>query len=182
MARLCGGRPAGDAAEVLERAIDCMLLAEERGGTLSRLGAGQFLQEAPRSPVRHVLNGCLYGLFGLYDAVSVLHHPAAIRAADELEKTLHWAARLFTAPLGWSYYCLEAHGRRYLAREHYHAWHVLLLRVVALRTQSTALGATARAWERAHHSLPRRTLWGAAKAAQVIWMRDIRGLNLDVCP
>ncbi len=182
LARLGAGRRDKEVAATMECAVERMLRSEANGGTRSQLEAGPFLEEAPCTSVKHILNGCIYGLFGLYDTADVLGHEQARLVAEEVERTLASVIGQFIAPCGWSYYCLAAYGRRYLASASYHGWHVLQLRVVSARSGLTGLGRAAALWTRAHDSPPRRALIGAAKTAQAIWLRDIRGLRLDVCP
>ncbi|HEY3174725.1 MAG TPA: D-glucuronyl C5-epimerase family protein [Candidatus Polarisedimenticolia bacterium] len=177
--RLCGGRPSRDLAALIDRAVDRLIRPVGQGGTLSMLAGGPFLEEMPGSPVSHILNGCLYGLFGLYDAADALGHHEAARVAREVEGTLSGGIAGFTAPLGWSYYALEAHGRRYLARAYYHATHIIQMRVLARRTGLPSLALAADDWERALRSTTTRLLFAGAKAAQVVWMRDIRRLPLE---
>ncbi len=180
--RLCDGEPDAELAALIDRALERMLQPVERGGARSDLDGGPFLEENPGTPVSHVLNGCLYGLFGLYDAADALGHQEAGRAAGEIETTLSRAVTTFTAPLGWTWYALRAHGRRYIARGYYHSVHIVQARVVAARTGDADIERAARLWASALDSLPTRLLYGAAKSAQVVWMRDIRRVPLRSAP
>jgi hypothetical protein len=177
--RLSDGRPSRELAALIDRALDRLVRPVERGGTLSSLEGGPFLEETPGTHVSHVLNGCLYGLFGLYDAADALGHPEAARVARDVERTLARAIGRFTAPLGWSFYALDAHGRRYLARAYYHATHIIQVRVVARRTGTASLALAADHWHRALRSTTTRLLLAGAKTAQVVWMRDIRRLPME---
>lgn len=64
---------------LIDRAVDRLIRPVEQGGTLSLLAEGPFLEEAPGTSLLHILNGCLYGLFGLYDAADGLSHRGADR-------------------------------------------------------------------------------------------------------
>lgn len=180
--RLTGGKPSGEAASILEHAIQRLLAPVEAGGTVLRMNEGSFLEEAPRTPLVHILNGCLTGLFGLYDAADALDHAGASRAAAAVEETLQRVIARFMAPLGWSYYALSAFGRPYLASMHYHEAAIVQVAVVAERSGSSILSSTTRSWRDSADSLRSRLSMTVAKSAQVLWMRDIRRLPLESCP
>ncbi len=180
--RLCNGRPDNETADLIDRAIRITIAPVERGGTLSILDGGPFLEEAPGSPLRHILGGCLNGLFGLYDAADVLDHAEASRTALAVERGLAGSIGRFVAPLGWSFYALSAYGRPYWASMHYHRFIILKARIVAIRSGERSVALAAKTWEEAIRSSTRRILSAGIKTAQTIWMRDVRGLRLDLCP
>jgi hypothetical protein len=177
--RLTRGRPEGGAAEVIRKATRRLLDPVEDNGTASRLNGGMFLEEFPRIPPSHVLNGCIYGLFALYDLVDTCGPREEIApVVSEVEKTLADSIGRFTTGLGWSRYALNVFGTSPLASLHYHQFHIALLRVVLARTQDERLAQAVQRWERAHSSFVVRAVTGVAKTAQSIWLRDIRRLPL----
>lgn len=179
LVRLVDGRPDDQLAELLDRAFDRIWTSVESGGTRSALEGGAFLEEFPRRPPSHILNGCVYGLFGLYDLADALSHDGARRAAAHVESTLDRAIARFDAPLGWSRYALDVYGHAPLASVHYHAAHVALVRVVALRSGGQNLTRAAQRWDVALRSAGRRIAVAPAKVAQVLWMRYLRRLPLQ---
>ncbi len=180
--RLCRGKPDGKLQNLLDRAIGHLSASEADGGTVSILDGGSFLEEAPRTALKHILGGCLTSLFGLYDAVDALSHPVATRVSEEVARTAGRVIPQFISLGGWSYYALSAYGHRYLASMHYHQSTILKARIMADRTGVPSFGAAADRWEEALRSFPIRSLAATYKAAQTLWLRDVRALRMDLCP
>jgi hypothetical protein len=180
--RLCDGRPDGEIRDLIERASRRLMARVEEGGTVAPLDGGPFLQEAPGTSLRHILNGCVDGVFALYDLSDRLSDAAAKRLASDTVRTIIRTIGKFISPRGWSYYALDAFGRPYVASIYYHGSHVLRIRVLAMRTGEEALDRAAAIWERSLLSAGSRLMAAATKTAQVIWMRDILRRRLDVCP
>lgn len=178
MLRLCVGRPSKRVARVLERAFERLAAPISEGGTLTQLGEGPFLEEYPEQPPSHVLNGCIYALFGLYDLTDVLGHTRAGELARSLEVSLAVAINRFSTVLGWSRYALNLSGRAPLASMHYHRMHVLCLRVLAARTGMSAFTLQADRWERAISSVGVRMPIAVVKVAEVMWMRHAQRHSL----
>ncbi len=176
--RLCGGRPVGDVARVVEHGFDVLERPLEEGGTTSRLHAGCFIEEFPRTPPSHVLNGCIYGLLGVYDVADALGHRGGFALARRVESTLETNVGLFTTPLGWSRYALNIHGHRPLASPHYHRAHVGLARLVAERTGSPSLKGAADRWHAASMRPTVRAASALLKTAETVIMRYVRRLPL----
>jgi len=170
--RLLEGRPSNRIRRVLDRAFDRMAAPFGRGGTVAPLPEGPFLEEYPTAPASHVLNGCLYGLFGLYDLGDVLAHSRAMALARSVEDTLRRAIPRFDTRLGWSRYALDLAGEAPLASLHYHRTHILGLRLVYLRNGSVELMDQADQWERVMASRWIRPLAGLAKVTQVLARRN----------
>lgn len=177
--RIVDGRPDAELSDVLDRAFACVWRPIAEGGTRSTLDGGPFLEEFPRQPPAHILNGCVYALFGLYDLADATGHAAADHAAQAIERTLGRTIARFDGPLGWSRYALDVYGHRPLASVHYHAAHVALVRIVGQRSGQESLAAAAQRWERALRTPAVRLLLAPVKAAQVIAMRGFRRLPLN---
>jgi hypothetical protein len=162
--------------------VERLLQPADEGGAMGSLEQGPFLQEAPGTPFRHIFNGCVAGLFGLYDLADALGDARAARAASAIDRTLVKSIGRFCALDGWSLYALDAYGIPYLASAYYHWLAIAQLRVIASRTGEPIFGETLMTWERGLLSPRRRCQAAIAKTAQVIWLRDVRRLDLNVCP
>jgi hypothetical protein len=145
-------------------------------GALDGLVEGPFLEEFPSRS--HVLNGCLYGLFGLYDVIDSGCSDRFQSVSDAVENTVLRALPRFTTGDGWSRYALDVFGHAPLASAHYHRSHIDLLTVLALRTGSTTAWRTVKKWDESMRDLAIRTSVACRKSVQVIWLRDVRRLPL----
>ncbi|GEM_PF-3962983 len=176
--RLAGSDPDERTRAMIERGAERLLAPMEHGGARSSLSGGDFLEEFPRVPPSHVLNGCVYGLFGLYDLADGFGHAQAAEAATLIESTLERTIERFVTRFGWSRYALNVYSHAPLASIHYHRYHIVMTRVLAARTGSAALAEVADRWERSLAAFGPRLASGAIKSAQVLWMRGIRRLPL----
>lgn len=169
--RLHRDAPDERAKTVIERGFDVFATPVEEGGVLSRLGSGPFLEEYPSEPPSHVLNGCLYALFALYDLADAMDHAPAARLAAAVEGTLARELKRFVTDSGWSYYALALEGRPSIASIHYHRHHVFMLRVVAERTADVRVARILEAWSRTLHSRRARMLHALNKTYDVLVRR-----------
>lgn len=163
---------------VIERAAGRLMAPLGAGGTRSTLDGSPFLAEFPREPPSHILNGCIYGLFGLYDLADALGDSQAASLAAAIEGTLASKISRFVTCLGWSRYALAVYGHAPLSSVHYHRYHIVMARILAQRTGAPQLADAARRWESALAATLPRILNGALKSGQVLWMRDVRRLPL----
>ena len=126
---------------------------------------GPVLQEYPTTPPAHVLNGWIFGLWGLYDVVRSFAverpvepgHQAALRAAENaFQDGAHALAcrlPLYGAAHGWSRYDLYPHRLTNVASPFYHRLHVAQLEVMAaLLPGEPAFARTAEQWARPLHN------------------------------
>ena len=125
---------------------------------------GSVLQEYPTNPPAHVLNGWIFGLWGLYDLSAVGDQdvvPAEVarRASSAFEEGISalaaWLPRYDT--WGWSRYDLFPHPIAHVASPFYHRLHIEMLRAtndlapdhgfqeMAARWESSAADPVARA-------------------------------------
>jgi hypothetical protein len=129
---------------------------------------GPVLQEYPTTPPAHVLNGWIYGLWGLYD-VALSAAPDDVRAQarsafdDGVQALAARVDRYDT--LGWSRYDLYPHPIAHVASPYYHRLHVELLRALDELAPDARLRAAADRWERTGARLVPRSIAVARKVA-----------------
>ncbi len=180
--RLHEGAPDREGRRAIEAVARRLVRPVAEGGTLGTVDGDPFLQEAPGTGVKHVLNGCLYGLFALYDLRDALGDERARDLCGRLERSLDRIISRYTTSSGWSLYALKVYDRPYLASVYYHALHVSLARVISLKTGSSRLALESARWQQALRSPVTRLAAAGRKTAQVLWLRDLLRLRLDVCP
>lgn len=161
---------------LIERATERLVAPVQQLGTLDHLPEGPFLEEfASRS---HVLNGCVYGLFALYDLHDGLGYDRVRDLARNVEHTLIRVLPRFTASNGWSRYALNVYGTAPLASAHYHRSHVRLFTIIAERSGVPSVADTVEQWKAAHDRPWTRARVVMTKSLQVVWARDVRRLPL----
>jgi hypothetical protein len=126
----------------------------------------------------HVLNGCVYGLWALYDLIDGMAYSELRPLVESVESCLARLAPRFTIANGWSLYALDTNGYAPLASIHYHRSHIRMFRLLAARTGQVAYSDAAERWERALNSSVVKCAVLARKSAQVMWMRDVLRLPL----
>ncbi|UCD16577.1 MAG: hypothetical protein JSV44_08940 [Candidatus Zixiibacteriota bacterium] len=116
------------------------------GGVTSYHEGRAFYEEYPVYPFKHVLNGFIYSLWGLYDLVRFADNPAARELYDTGVRTLMaWLPRY---DLGyWSLYHISD-GAKNPATIHYHHLHIDQLTVMHRLTGSEIFGEYRSRWER----------------------------------
>jgi hypothetical protein len=123
-----------------------MLRHTADGGVAGRLGGGSLPEEFPTDPPSHVLNGCIFGLWGCYDVAVALDDSAAKELAEEGIATL--AGELPRYDTGyWSRYDLFPHPLLNVASPMYHQLHIDQLRAMAMIDPEPSFGDTARRFE-----------------------------------
>ncbi|HEY8297491.1 MAG TPA: D-glucuronyl C5-epimerase family protein [Candidatus Baltobacteraceae bacterium] len=134
--------------EAAVRAVEPFRRSISEGGVVWRDRDGTFLEEVAVSSGAHILNGCIFALWGLYDLQRVAPQAWIGTLFDEVRETLErWLPQY---DLGWwSTYSLfrTRDGRPHLATLKYHAFHVSQLRVLASMTGSKTFLETADRWE-----------------------------------
>ena len=168
--------PAAVPNDMLRRAINALVGPAAAGGTVTHSPEGSFLEEF--ESLSHVLNGCVYGLWALYDLIDGLAYSELRPLAESVESCLARLAPRFTMANGWSLYALDTYGYAPLASIHYHRSHIRMFRLLSARTGQAAYRHAVERWERALNSPFVRCTVLARKCAQVVWMRDFRRLPL----
>ncbi len=151
----------GQAASLLVRAATVLerpdLLARGLDATRSltqpplvaQAEEGPVLQEYPTSPPAHVLNGWIFGLWGLYDVSASMSAEAADKAFHDGAVALARRLPRYDVLDGWSRYDLYPHRLTHVASPFYHRLHVAQLRVMAaLVPGEPAFAGTAERWAR----------------------------------
>ena len=161
---------------VLERAVDALVGPATAGGTVTHSLGGPFLEEFESRS--HVLNGCVYGLWALYDLVDGMRRSDVKLLADSVESCLARLAPRFTIGNGWSLYALDTYGYAPLASMAYHRSHIRMFTLLSQRTGQVAFADAVNEWARALNSRSVKFVVLARKCAQAVWMRDVRRLPL----
>ena len=151
-------------AEIAHRAARSFCYTVEEGGVVSESGSGAlFIEEVAQAhtPAIHILNGCLYGLFGLYEYLRFFDDaelkPVLERCVEGVDESLPlfdmgWWSR-YSVGLRWN-----------VATEYYHDVHVRQLRRLATDLNRSQYERYAERWEA--HGLTsslrlRRRVYGA---------------------
>ena len=163
-------------SDVLRRAVKALVRPVAAGGTVAHTPEGPFLEEF--NTLSHVLNGCVYGLWALYDLIDGMGYAEFRPLAESVESCLARLAPRFTIANGWSLYALDTYGFAPLASIDYHRSHIRMFRLLRGRTGLVAYGDIAERWERALNSRSVKCRVLARKCAQVVWMRDVLRLPL----
>ena len=109
------------------RAMEPMLIPLNEGGSARWAAEGLVLEEAPREPPNTILNGWVYGLFGLYDlALAAPQEPIASEALESTIGALETNLQRFDAGY-WSFYDTSGN----LASPYYHQVHITQLEALS---------------------------------------------------
>ena len=176
LARVEQRNPGFISNDVLRRAINVLVAPVAAGGTVTHGLGGPFLEEF--HSLSHVLNGCVYGLWALYDLIDGLGCSELTPLAESVESCLAQLVPQFTMSNGWSLYALDTYGYAPIASIHYHRSHIRMFTLLSARTGRTAYRDAVERWERALNSRAVKCTVLARKCAQVVWMRDVRRLPL----
>lgn len=109
-------------------AFEIFSIDEKRGGILSVQNNCVFIEEYPNSSIRHVLNGFIYAVLGIWDYYRVTKDKKAYLLFTECINTLK--KNLYKYDCGyWSLYCLSSK-RKMIASRWYHQVHISLLKAL----------------------------------------------------
>ena len=134
------------------------------GGAAARLAGGRVPEEYPTAPPSHVLNGAIYGLWGIRDVAVGLGDAEAASLADEGFAALAESLYRFDTG-GWSRYDLFPHPTANVASPMYHRLHVTQLTATAALGADRRYGETAERFAGYAGSMPRVAAAYARKAA-----------------
>ncbi len=125
---LAPGNGFGDAAERAAMPFDYEI---ERGGVVWRRGDDVFFEEIANEHAPHVLNGCIFALWGIWELRARTGSTWLDPLIEASTATLRrWLDRFDTG--WWTLYSLlhSANGRPHLATLKYHQFHVAQMRVL----------------------------------------------------
>jgi hypothetical protein len=116
----------------------------EKYGFMYRDKYGLWLEEAPKLPPRHILNGFIFASFGLYDYYKLTNFSDVFLMWNECIKTLENALPLYDSGF-WSYY----DANKKLASYNYHnKIHIPQLKAMYNITKIELFAKMARKWEK----------------------------------
>lgn len=164
-------------ADVARRAARSFCYTIQDGGVVSEAPTGSlFIEEVAHSPAIHVLNGCLYGLFGLYEYTATFDDPEFLPVLAACVQGVEEALPLFD--MGWwSRYSLGL--RSHMATPYYHDVHVQQLRRLAEIFDRPEFARYAQRWDEQQQSSTlrlRRSVLGVIEV-NVNRLLTIAGLN-----
>jgi heparosan-N-sulfate-glucuronate 5-epimerase len=126
------------------------------GGVLNRTEKDLWIEEYIVDPPTHILNGCIWALWGIYDFALSTGDTAAWKLFSEVCDTV--ARNLHHYDTGfWSLYEQSNLPMEMFASPFYHALHIVQLRVLYQLTRRNEFLEVARRWERYTHSKTHRT-------------------------
>lgn len=141
-------------ADAARAALVPLMASGDVYGLVTSTPSGPVLEECPSDPPSHILNGWIYGLWGLWDAAVGLRWEEARRLFDASAGTL--AHRLPDYDTGWwSRYSLYPPAAPDLAKPFYHRIHVTQLEVMSRLTGAPAFASAAARWCRYDRSSSR---------------------------
>jgi hypothetical protein len=111
-------------------------------GRIPQLGIPWYEEDTSR-PLRHILNGMVFAVWGLYDLWKSTGDEAVHRAFETGINSIERALPSFDAGF-WSLYYLADKGRNYLASMKYHNTHIVQLRALETQTGNSVLGEYSR--------------------------------------
>lgn len=149
----------GTFAEGARRALDLMCRPVESGGPAIVKGKRLFLEEVPSLPRSSILNGWIFGIFGLYDFWLAFKDENARELFMLSLDTLK--GHLYEYDAGyWSYYDVRGH----LASHFYHDLHIHQLTALAMIDNDTLVAEFRDRWIRYQQS----------------WKNRVRAFNVKV--
>lgn len=138
------GSSYGDAAE---RAAAPFFHSIQEGGVVWRSESSVFLEEIANEHAPHVLNGCIFALWGAWELQQCTGDARLAPLVEQTVQTLrNWLPRFDSG--WWSLYSLMrcANGRAHVATLKYHAFHIAQLRVLARMFGDDVFTETADRW------------------------------------
>jgi hypothetical protein len=132
-------------ADVARRTGRSFCYTIQEGGVVSEAPTKSlFIEEVAHSPAIHVLNGALYGLYGLYEYTATFDDPELLPVLDACVEGVEEALPLFD--MGWwSRYSLGL--RFHMAPPYYHDVHVQQLRSLARILDRPTYARYAERWD-----------------------------------
>ncbi len=138
-----GSKATAEAATKVSRSF---LYTVAEGGVITRFADGTcFIEEIACEPALHILNGCLYGLYGLFEYLSLFPDPHLQAVMDATVAGIE--SRLPAFDTGyWSRYSLGV--RWHLAPVYYHKVHIRQLQYFGGLINRPAFSSCADRWQK----------------------------------
>jgi heparosan-N-sulfate-glucuronate 5-epimerase len=137
------------------RAFQSLTKAVEDGGVLFTDADGVWIEEYIVNPPTHILNGCIWASWGIYDYFLCTQDPMARELFDKVAQTL--AGNLDRFDIGfWSLYEQSGTRLKMIASPFYHRLHIVQLQVMHRLTGHEAFQLYANRWESYAQSGARR--------------------------
>jgi hypothetical protein len=169
---------------VLDLAVACgrpFLKGLTAGGVASEIEPNVvWYEEDTRPPVRHILNGMIYALWGLRDLAITTHDPGIRRAFDLGAESVVSAIGKFDAGW-WTWYDVPTVGRPYISSAMYHDLHVCQVEILGEQLGSEPLLKRAAQW-RQYRQLPINRARAALAMVGAKLRRDYRHWPPDIIP
>lgn len=121
------------------------LVREDGSDLVSLTRAGPVLEETPSSPPSHILNGWIFGLWGLWDVAIGIGHDAAWRTYNGSLSCLRQMLDRYDVGW-WTRYSLYPHLLPDLAKPFYHRLHIDQVEVLYRLTGFNEFRSAARRW------------------------------------
>jgi heparosan-N-sulfate-glucuronate 5-epimerase len=130
-----------------EKAFRGFLVDVTEGGFTCRDELGNlWIEEYIVSPPTHILNGCLWAVWGVYDYLLITGDAAARSLFESVVETLHNALPAYDTGF-WSLYEQSGTRLRMIASPFYHSLHIVQLRVMHKITGEAFFREQADRWE-----------------------------------
>lgn len=153
---------------ILELALACgrpFLIELADGGVRGEIKPGvPWYEEDTRRPVRHILNGMIYSLWGLRDLYTTTGERKFGMAFTRGAESVVSAIGDFDTGW-WTWYDVPTIGRPYIASAMYHDLHICQTEILAEQIRSSALVEQAATWRDYREAPWNRVLAAAAMAA-----------------
>jgi hypothetical protein len=139
--------PGNGYAEAAQRAAKPFEVEIAEGGVVWRDGADVFFEEIANEHAPHVLNGCIYALWGIWELWKLTGDRDLERIVQACVATLvRWLPRFDTG--WWTRYSLlrSADDRPHVATLKYHQFHIAQMHVLSAMFGEPAFEDAARRW------------------------------------
>ena len=147
--------PGAGFGSAAERAAEPFHATVHNGGVVWRQGRNVFLEEVANEYAPHILNGCIFALWGIWELQERTGNARLAALVEQSVETLaRWLPRYDCG--WWSLYSLmrSGNGHPHVATLKYHAFHIAQMNVLAEMFSNDAFHKTAQRW--ADHLADRR--------------------------
>ncbi len=132
--------------EAAKQAFIALKTPISHGGVQMNIGNDTWLEEYLVEPPTHILNGFLWGLWGVWDYYLLVNDPEAKKLWDDCVKTLDQNLHKFDFGF-WSKYDLSEQFLPMIASPFYHKLHIVQLRVMHILTKGEIFNRYAQKFE-----------------------------------